>query len=146
MLVFRMDRQVKRVITPVGAAQAETVRRDYQLPPIEFECRAMWDTGSTGCCIDRCFAKELGLREYGDMKLHGPLGDGVATAYLLDITFQDGMTVHDVPVAAVDTGGAFEIVIGMDIINRGDFRLRLVDDKTVMTFNLLQEDTPQQKR
>jgi hypothetical protein len=49
-------------------------------------------------------------------------------------------------VAAVDSRGGFDLIIGMNIINRGDFRLRLVDDKTIMTFNLLQEDTPQQKK
>jgi hypothetical protein len=31
MLVFRMDRQVERVLTPIHAAQAETMRRKYHL-------------------------------------------------------------------------------------------------------------------
>jgi hypothetical protein len=74
-----------------------------------------------------------------ETKLHGPLGDGVAPTYLLDITFQDGMTVHNVPAAAVNAGEAFKIVIGMNIISRGRFVLDLVDDKTVMTFDLPRE-------
>jgi len=139
-IAFRMEQRVERIITPVHAAQAEKMRRDYHLPPIEFKCRAMWDTGSTGCCIDRRFAEELGLKKYGDTKLHGALGDGEAEIYLLDIEFQDGITVQKVPVAAVDSGGTFDIIIGMSIISMGRFVLDLVDGKTVMIFSLPRKD------
>jgi hypothetical protein len=63
MLIFRMDQRVERVITPIHAAQAETVRRKVNAPPIEFDCMAMWDTWEKHL---RCFS--LGV--FAARKLH----------------------------------------------------------------------------
>jgi len=96
----------------------------------------MWDTGSTGCAIDRVFAEEVGLAKHRNLSLGGAHGVRRTDTYLVDILLQDGFAIQHVEVPAVDGRGLFDLIIGMNVISRGDFSLSLVDGKTVMSFRL----------
>jgi hypothetical protein len=57
-----MDRLANRIITPLSIQQAEEYCKTQNFETIRFEVKAMWDTGSTGCCISKNLANSLGLK------------------------------------------------------------------------------------
>jgi predicted aspartyl protease len=141
-ITFRMEERAQRVITPVLAQQSGDYCRSEDLSISQFKADALWDTGSTGCCIDKALAERLGLSHYVNIGLRGSQGEHTVSAYILDITLPDGIVIKNVVAAGISTSGSFDIIIGMNIISRGDFALSNVDDKTIMSFRLPSANAP----
>jgi hypothetical protein len=136
-ITVALESRPERIITSVSARQAESFCKRYGLPETNFAAKALWDTGSTGCCIDAELAVKLGLKQYGTIGLNDSQGGhGLVSAYLIDIIFPDGASARTVTAAGVHTGGKFDIIIGMNIIALGDFALTRDKDKTVLSFRL----------
>ena len=85
-------------------------------------CRAIWDTGATGSMIAADLAKRLKLSPCGETRILGVHGSQKAKVYKVDVVFsQAGVILPDVRVSEADSGGGFDILVGMDIIGRGMF-------------------------
>lgn len=108
---------------------------DPQIEPVPQAHRfnAIWDTGATNTCISSRVAQACNLRQLGWASSHTANGVRRCKTYLVNIKLITGagfvgITVSEAPI----TGG--DLLIGMDIITRGDFVVTNHNGKTVFTF------------
>lgn len=102
---------------------------------------AQWDTGATNTCISKNVVKQLGLIPCGQRPMKTPSGDILANEYRIDIKLQnENVYLENVYVVDSKIGDqGIDLLIGMDIINLGDFSVSNFDNKTVFTFRIPSE-------
>jgi len=99
------------------------------------EYRAIWDTGATGCVISERVVNECNLKPISMTKVYTADGEHDAFIYLISLFLPNRIFMPQVPVAGGKLKDA-DILIGMDIINRGDFAVTNLEGKTTMTFRI----------
>jgi hypothetical protein len=141
-ITIKADRLLNRIISAMTIQQAEAFcePRDIQIKPVEV--RAMWDTGSTGCCISQKLAEYLGLISIASLDLTSVHDSKPSNVYLLDMIFPDKIKANNVLVAEIIPSGEFDIIIGMNIISLGDFAVTNDHGKTIMSFRLPSSNIP----
>lgn len=101
------------------------------------EFKAIWDTGATGSLITQTVVDKCGLKPLGPAFIgHAGLAEEPeeTESYLVDIRiFQ--FTVRGVPVLRGGYSGA-DVLIGMDIINAGDFAITHKNGNSKFTFRV----------
>ncbi|MBQ7752795.1 MAG: retroviral-like aspartic protease family protein [Treponema sp.] len=85
---------------------------------------AIWDTGATKSCIAKRIVDELNLIAVGRTSIGTANGITDANTYLVDIGLPNGVTVKNILVTCADLGDD-DVLIGMDIITKGDFSINL---------------------
>ncbi|GAJ10521.1 unnamed protein product [marine sediment metagenome] len=96
---------------------------------------AIWDTGATGSIITKKVVNDLGLKPIGITQLYTANDKRVdAPQYHIAIFLPNRVYVHELVVTEATVTGDAEILIGMDIINAGDFAVTNKDRKTVFSF------------
>jgi len=96
---------------------------------------AIWDTGASGTVISKKVVDEVGLVETGKEWVTGVNGTALKPTYLIDLGLPNRVIIQNVLVVLGELKG-FDILIGMNIIGRGDFSLSNYDNKTVLTYSL----------
>ena len=103
---------------------------------------ALWDTGATNTCISNNLVSKLSLVSTGEVDMHGSTGSSKQNTYLVDIILPNDVEINDLMVIDSDIGKQnIDMLIGMDIISKGDFAVSNYDNKTVFTFR-----TPSEKK
>lgn len=128
----RNERLTGELVTPcrVGQAHSNSIRiADY----VEF--KALWDTGATASVISTEVVRELNLSPISQCKTYHAQGESIANVYLVDIVLPNKLVISGVRVTEGRLNG-FGVLIGMDIINLGDFVLTHRDGKTVFSFQV----------
>lgn len=95
-------------------------------------CRALLDTGADGTSVNRSVAQTAGLQSRGKTLVTGIGGQNYHRSWFTYIGFHPHDSgpnlphVLDEPVIAIEMPPyhAFEVIIGRDILLRGDFTLR----------------------
>lgn len=100
------------------------------------EYSAIWDTGATNTVITQKVVNDFGLKPIGVTQLSTAGGTKDAPLYLVAIFPPNWFYVSELVVTEATVTGDAEILIGMDIINRGDFAVTNKDGKTVFSFRL----------
>lgn len=95
---------------------------------------AIWDTGATGTVITNKVARECGLIPISVTRVISPGGTKISYVYLVNIWLPNRLMVPNLRVVEGEISGGEEILVGMDIINRGDFAVSNKDGKTVFTY------------
>ncbi|NQV14302.1 clan AA aspartic protease [bacterium] len=95
---------------------------------------AIWDTGATGTVISEKVVAEVGLFETGKQWVTGVNGKALQPTYMIDIGLPNRVIIQNVNVVAGKLRG-FDILIGMNIICKGDFSLSNYDNQTVLTYS-----------
>lgn len=100
-----------------------------------YEAKTLWDTGATCSCISHEVVNALGLTPTGIAPIQTPLGETTVNTYLVDIELPNKVPVKDVRVFETEIGKqGLGLLIGMDIINQGDFSVSNFNGKTTFTF------------
>jgi hypothetical protein len=86
-------------------------------------CTAIWDTGATSSMISQGIARKLNLQPDGKTRISGVHGIEDAAVYHVDLRFNNGFTIPDVRVSEASDNGGFDVLVGMDIICRGELRI-----------------------
>lgn len=81
---------------------------------------ATWDTGATNTVISEKVVKECGLIPTGMIKVSTAGGIIDAYTYVIDIVLPDEVKINNLKVTGGKLGDT-DVLIGMDIITRGDF-------------------------
>lgn len=105
---------------------------------------ALWDTGAQGSAITELAAKRLNLIQKGVKYISGLGGTFPKKTYLIDLILPNKIMLKDLSVTELDNpldekGNKIEpfgILIGMDIINMGDFSISNFEGKTLMSFRM----------
>lgn len=100
------------------------------------ECVGIIDTGATSSMISEDVAKKLELEPCGNITVSGVHGTENARLYKVDLIFGGRFVLPDHTVSGAGNDAGFDILIGMDIIARGDLTLSRKEGKTFFTFAL----------
>lgn len=98
--------------------------------------RSLWDTGASVTLISSRVAKVLELKSIGKSGVSG-YNDGVDVkeTYCVHIGLPTGDIVTNIMAMEFDSD-EYDVVIGMDIISKGDFAITNQNDKTTFTFRI----------
>ena len=97
--------------------------------------KAIWDTGATFSVITSKVVKEVDLKPIGITRVHTANGEAHQKQYLINLYLPNKVVfgllrVTEAPLYQTD------ILIGMDIISKGDFCLSNLNNETILTFRI----------
>lgn len=96
---------------------------------------AIWDTGATNSVITQKVIDDCGLVATGIAQVHGVHGVSQSETYLINIALPDKVVFAGIRATKGSfTGG--DILIGMDIMNQGDFAVTNHNGITKFSFRV----------
>lgn len=95
---------------------------------------AIWDTGATGTVITKRVIQECNLQPIGIVVVHGISGPTRVSQYLINVWLPNKVIVPHIQAVVGKIGGEKDVLIGMDIINQGDFAVTNINGKTAFSF------------
>ena len=99
--------------------------------------KALWDTGANCCCISEELVKLLNLSPAGKVSFFTLSWVGLAYTYLVDIILPNNMKIKQVKMCSSKIGAQnLDLLIGTDIINKGDFAISNYKKNTCFTFRI----------
>ena len=102
--------------------------------------RAIWDTGAAGTVINKRVVDALGLQPTGMQKVIGVNNESIKATHMVDLILPNNVVVQNVNV--VEGSGSFDVLIGMDIIQMGDFFISRAQGRTMFSFCIPPHETP----
>jgi len=129
------NKSVSKLITPVGILPVLTVGKVLSTVPVE--ATALWDTGATATCIKPALVERLKMRLLSlsnKTTLSGIGGKVAARITMINLFLSPVLEVDYRPVYVADFPGFADILIGMDIIGKGDFAVCNTGNKTLFSF------------
>ena len=96
--------------------------------------KAIWDTGATGTVITQNVVDDCALNPTGVIEVHTAAGKTRTNSYLVNVWLPNGIIIPNVKTALGKLAGNVEVLIGMNIIGRGDFAVTNKGGKTVFSF------------
>ena len=104
---------------------------------INDQALAQWDTGATNTCISEEIAKKYKLKPIAFAQSKTPSGTLTAPMYLIDIVLNNEVVFSNWTVMGSKIGAqGIDVLIGMDIISKGDFAISNYNGKTQFSFRL----------
>lgn len=100
------------------------------------EYEAIWDTGASGTVITEKVVRECGLKTTGVADVHTAKGKMKSDTFLVDVWLPNRVTISNVLVTLGELADNKDVLIGMNIINAGDFGVSNYQGKTVFTFRI----------
>lgn len=98
---------------------------------------AVWDTGASNTVITpqvvAILKKEYGIQPTGIIQVNAVGSEHEAETYLVDVLLPDNVLIPNLNVSCDSIAGA-DVLVGMDIILRGDFCISNAKGKTTFTF------------
>lgn len=117
------------VYAPVDLTVGEDIKRVKV-------ARSLWDTGASVSLISARVAKVLGLTSIGKSGVSGyNEGVDVKDTFCVHIGLPTGDIVTNIMAMEFDSD-EYDVVIGMDIICKGDLAVTNKDDKTTFSFRI----------
>lgn len=100
------------------------------------EARAKWDTGAQICSISRKLCSEMGFLPRINMPVSSISGKVMAHQDIILIDVMMDGYFFPVLASVIDTmpGADCDMLIGMNLISRGDFSMSVAEGKINMTF------------
>lgn len=96
--------------------------------------KAVWDTGAELTCIAPRVSSELKLTKFGEKNISGATNTKICNTYCIDIILPNNLLVKDVVVAELHGNTNYDLLIGMDIIRRGNFTVTNYNGQTKFSF------------
>jgi hypothetical protein len=125
-----------RIVTEVKV----TATYDPQNPPVPaptvHSTSGLWDTGATGSCISKSLAGVLGLTPIGATMVSHAGGSESKNTYLINIHLPNYVALAGVLVAEFEETAQFGVIIGMDVIGKGDFSITNYNNQTWASFRI----------
>ena len=123
-----------RPLTACSVSAAWLPAEDASAPPlVEFE--ALWDTGATASVITKDVATELDLLSEGTSEVFHAQGSEYVPNYFVNLGLPNGVQIVGVRVSQGVLKGC-DVLIGMDIINLGDFAVTNRNGVTMLSFQM----------
>ncbi len=121
------------VYAPVDLASCKNIKR------VKVQ-RSLWDTGASVTLISARVAKVLGLSSIGKSGVSG-YNDGVDVkdTYCVHVGLATGDIVTNIMAMEFESD-EYDVVIGMDIICKGDFAVTNQNERTTFSFRIPSEE------
>ena len=104
--------------------------------PAAYKCRAVWDTGAMITVISDKLALELELPVVSKTSIQGVNGVSETMIHLVDLWLPNSAVIRCVHAAQGKCFNNFDVLIGMDVITRGDFSISNFGGHTLFSFRL----------
>lgn len=117
------------VVMPEGTVDEKGDRRYCKLE------NAVWDTGATNSIISSDVVDALGLKPTGKSSISSFSGIVETCIYTVDLCFDNGYKIEGLEVMSGDYCD-YDMLIGMDVINRGEFAISTFGGKTSFCFRM----------
>lgn len=105
--------------------------------------KALWDTGVTQSCISYEIVKMIEPKRISKSKIASAEKAVIEEIFSISVALSDEITFRDVAVKATDlTEKDADMLIGMDIIARGDFEVRNLHGITQFAFRIPPKNEP----
>jgi predicted aspartyl protease len=127
------DGLLRELVTPCWIGQAFDPKTPSSTHPKLQEFTAIWDTGATNSVISPSIVTACGLKPIGMTQIHTAGGMWSTEQYLVNIRLPNNVGFPNVRVTNQPLLGT-PILIGMDIIGRGDFVVTNKDGKTTFSY------------
>lgn len=101
---------------------------------------AIWDTGANRTSVSSSVARKLKWKKLSVKYLFTANGKTVVDTYYVDLILPNGIVVENLEILGVNLDPSTDVLIGMDVIQKGDLAITNKDKKTVYSFV-----TPSQK-
>ncbi len=98
--------------------------------------KAIWDTGATNTVITENVAKQVALNPTGMTETYGVHGKNIVHTYIIDILLPNNVCIPNIQVTEGILFSEVDILIGMDIIQLGDFNISNSSGKTTFSYCL----------
>jgi hypothetical protein len=137
----RYDGRTNQLLVKTLVSKPSPPGKSAVIPPVVVqgakEYVGIWDTGATNCVISQKVIDECGLKPTGIAMVHGATDPNPTPCetFLVNIFLPNRVVIPSIRV----TKGSLvdcDVLIGMDIINRGDFAITHYDGKTTFSFRL----------
>lgn len=125
----------KVLVSPVFISQAHNPHVPTKKPE-QYQFWAIWDTGATGTVISKTVVEKCGLLPVDMVYVNTAGGLCKSNVYIINIILPNNVCFRGIRVTEGAMGDEFDALIGMDIINTGDFAISNKDGKTVFTFRV----------
>jgi hypothetical protein len=102
--------------------------------------QALWDTGATNTSISQRVVQQCALKPIGMTEVSTASGKHTVPTYVVDVYLPNMVRATDVLVVEGDLDSC-DVLVGMDIIGKGDFAVTNYDGQTAFSFRI-----PSQKR
>ncbi|MBU0684094.1 MAG: retroviral-like aspartic protease family protein [Candidatus Omnitrophica bacterium] len=107
-----------------------------------FPFKAIWDTGATSSVIAENVVTKVSLTPTGRTKTRGVHGERQVNTYIVDIGLPNKVCIVNVKVSEGKLMDNIDVLIGMDIIQSGDFCISNSNGKTVFSYCLPPHKNP----
>src|ERR1700683_3442702 len=101
--------------------------------PLMREYQAIWDTGATNSCVSQKVIDECGLKPSGQVQVFGVHSDQLSDTFLVCIGLPNQMGIPSLRVTKGQLKNV-DVLIGMDVITRGDLAVTNLNGNTVFSF------------
>lgn len=132
------SRELSSDVSIVAAFDPATLEADKH-PPFK-NYKGIWDTGATASVITQKVVDEIGLKPIGMTQVHHAHGTTSAEVYLVNIGLPNGVAFASMSVTRGELASA-DVLVGMDIIGKGDFAVTNYGAKTVFTYRVPSTET-----
>lgn len=96
--------------------------------------KALWDTGATNTMITQRVVETCGLYPITMATMHHADGSSLVEVYMVNVRLPNSVGFPNVRVMKGQLLGAYDLLIGMDIIGAGDFAVTNAGGKTLFTY------------
>ena len=104
-------------------------------PPPRHRYNAICDTGATGTAITQKVADDCALKPISMAIVQTAKGQIRTPVYLANIYLPQRVCIYNLRVTLIDIRNA-DVLIGMDVISKGDFVISNKDGKTTFSFRV----------
>jgi hypothetical protein len=125
---------VNQLITQCGVSESFDPKLTKKYPKTEI-FNALWDTGATNSVITKKVAEKLGLIPTGVSIVHGVSGQIQVETYSVNISLPNNVMILSLRVTEGILGD-FDVLIGMDVISKGDFVINNSNNQTIFSFQI----------
>jgi predicted aspartyl protease len=127
---------LREIISDIGISEPFIISGEVKVDdPRIYYTKALWDTGATNCAITKNAADAIGLKPVSQAYVGHADGRTLKNVYLVNIYLPNRIAFVGVRVTECESViGNFDVIIGMDIITRGDLSITNKDNKTIVSY------------
>ncbi|MGD2091322.1 MAG: retroviral-like aspartic protease family protein [Candidatus Aminicenantes bacterium] len=127
------DHIVRELVTDAAIKSAAILVGEDE--PIWINVKAVWDTGATQTVITNRIVKRLKLKPTGKAIVFGVNSQTIVNRYMVDIELPNKIKFSTFEVLESDLNSQdIDLLVGMDIIQKGDFIISNANGKTTFSF------------
>lgn len=97
---------------------------------------AIWDTGATGTVITKAVVDKLNLKPVRKTKVRHANGESIVNVYYINLFLPNQVAFKFIPVTEGILGDDVSVLIGMDVITKGDFAVTNFNGRTTFSFRV----------